>query len=253
MAETFSFYSNVPRQTLANGVPWTYKEGELMPWQKSSWGNTSVMEQLQYPTSSDVPQAASNNATTKPYTNGALNTGQLFSLASGALGMMSDYTNSRYQARALNAQASTYDNQRFLNYEAYRTNIRYMAEENLANASRLIDTYYAFGGEQMAAIAASGFDISSGEQRIIKDTFQKMANELYLANRSNYLKSFELWRSTELENARLLAAAQSARSQAKYVKKMGKVNLIAGALGTAANVYSLGQSGRTRDIGVKGV
>lgn len=201
----------------------------------------------------NVPTAASNEVTTKPYTNGGWNVGQTLALASGALGMMGDFVQSRYSARALRAQANAYEAQMPLNYESYRTNAGYTAEKNFASISRIISDYSSFEGEQKAAMAASGFDISTGDQRIIKDTRQKMANEVYLQNRSTYLESFELWRSTEIENARLKAAAEAARSQAKYVKKMGKVNLIAGAINTAANVWALGSYGKTGDVNVKGV
>lgn len=201
----------------------------------------------------NMPQAASLDPKTKPYTNGGWNVGMTTALVSGALGMMAGYTNSMYQSRALKAQANAYEAQIPLNYESYRTNVNYMAEENFANVSRIISEGKEFAGAQMASAAVSGFDVSTGEQRLVKDTYQKMANEAYLANRSTYLQSFELWRSTELENARLKAAADSARSQAKYMKRMGKINLIAGALGTIADVYSHGQSGRTKDVGVKGV
>lgn len=201
----------------------------------------------------DTSDVASANPTTKPYTNGGWNWGQTTALLSGALGMMANYTNSKYQARALNAQATSYLNQIPLNYEAYRTNVNYMSEENFANISKIISNYQSLQGEQMTTMGASGFDVSSGEHRIIKDTVDKMRIETYLANRSTYLQSFELWRSTEMENARLKAAAESARVQAKYTRKMGRINLIAGAVGTMANVYEAGSYGRTKDIGVKGV
>ena len=201
----------------------------------------------------NIPPAASSDPTLKPYTNGGLNTGQMLALASGALGMMGDLTQSKFSARALRAQANAYEAQMPLNYEAYRTNAEYMSERNFAAVSRIISDYASFEGEQKAAMGASGFDVSTGDQRIIKDTRQKMENEVYLQNRSTYLESFELWRSTEMENARLKAAADMARSQAKYVKKMGKINLISGAINTLANVWSLGSYGKTGDVNVKGV
>lgn len=203
----------------------------------------------------NVPQAASitnTAANTSDKARGGLNLGQTLALTSGALGMMGDFAQSRYSARALRAQANAYESQMGLNYEAYRTNAGYIAEQNFASVSRIISDYSAFEGQQKAAMGASGFDVSTGDQRIIKDTRDKMANEVYLANRSAQLEAFELWRSTEIENARLKAAAAMARSQAKYVKKMGKINLIAGAVNTAANVWSLGSYGRTGDVNVKG-
>ena len=217
------------------------------PWQQSI---PEVVGNI--PKLSETPTAASNNAITKPYTNGGLNAGQITALASGAMGMFADYTQSMYQSRALKAQAASYEAKMPLNYAAYRQNVNYMAEENLYAARNIISQYSSLEGTQMTAMGASGFDISSGDQRIIQDTKQKMADELYLANRTAYLQSFELWRNTEMENARLKAAAAMARNQAKYTRRMGRIGLIANALGTAANVYSAGSYGRTGDIGVKG-
>lgn len=197
----------------------------------------------------DLSLSASSNPTLKPYTNGGWNVGMTSALLTGALGMMADYTQSRYNAKALRAQANAYEAQLPLNYEAYRTNVNYLSEENFANVSRIIDEYEALSGAQMAAMGASGFDVSTGDQRILKDTQQKMRNEVYLANRSTYLQSFEMWRSTMMEENRLLAAAASARSQAKYIKKMSKVNLISGAISTAAGVMAAAYGPRLATVG----
>jgi hypothetical protein len=198
------------------------------------------------------PDAASNNPTIKPATNG-VTAGQIIGLASDAMGIYGGYLGTRGQVRALKAQAREYETQMDLNYDAYRRNVGYLAEENLANVSRIQNEYQEMLGSQSAAMGASGFDVSAGEQRIFRDTEIKADEAKYLANRSTYLQSYELWRSTELENARLKAAAKMARSQAKYTKKMGKLNLVSGLLGAAANFISLGSYGKTGDVGVKGV
>lgn len=230
----FSFYPK-PQSMVSvmgsNPQP-TAAASALPPWVNTS--GQSVMPK----SSSSIPQAASNNSSIKPYTNGGWNVAQTSALISGALGMMADYTNSRYQSRALMAQATAYDNQIPLNYAAYRTNVNYLAERNFASVSKIIDEGNAFMGAQMAQIAGAGWDMSAGEQRIPKDTYGKMTSDIYLENRSAYLQSFELWRNTEMENARLLAAAASARSQAKYLKKVRKINLISGSVSTAAGVMA---------------
>lgn len=202
---------------------------------------------------SSVPSAASNNASVKPMTNGALTTGQTLALAAGAMGIYSDYLGTKGQVASLKAQAKEYESQIPLNYAAYRNQVQYWSEENLANISRIRQEYEELSGQQMAAMGASGFDVSSGDQRILLDTALKAKNAIDLENRSTYLQSFELWRSTMIENSRLKAAAEMARSQAKYTKKMGKLNLVAGVIGTAANVLSLGSYGRTGDKNTKGV
>lgn len=188
----------------------------------------------------DLPQPASVEPTLKPYTNGAIAAKQVSTLVSGALGMMANYTNYKYQARALNAQADSYLGQMPLNYAAYRSNAQYLAEQNFANVSRVLEERDLLAGLQMAGIANSGFDMSAGEQRIIKDTYAKASSDIYLQNRSAYLQAFEMWRSTEMENNRLLAAAATARNQAKFAKKMAKINLISGTVSTAAGVMSAG-------------
>ena len=199
-----------------------------------------------------VPQAASVNPTIKPYTNG-VTAGQIIGLASDALGIYGNYLGTKGQIKSLKAQAQEYDTQRMLNYDSYRQNVQYLAEENLYNVAKIKSEYEDFEAAQSAAIGASGFDVSAGEQKIFRDTEVKAEDAKFLANRETYLQSFELWRSTEMENARLLAAAKAARSQAKYLKKMNKLNIISGALGAAANFIQLGSYGGTGDVDVRGV
>lgn len=179
--------------------------------------------------------------------------GQMIGLASDALGIYGNYLGTKGQIKSLKAQAQEYDTQRMLNYDSYRQNVKYMAEENLYNVAKIRSEYEDFEAAQSAAVGASGFDVSAGEQRIFRDTEVKAEDAKFLANRETYLQSFELWRSTQMENARLLAAAKSARSQAKYLKKMNKLNIISGALGAAANFIQLGSYGGTGDVDVRGV
>lgn len=220
-----------------------------------AWDNNVLQGGVDWATfnANKIPTAASNEQSLKPYTNGKWNAGMTSALVSGSLGMMSDFTNSMYKARALRAQATSYEAQMPLNYAAYRQNVSYLSEENFHNVARTIKNYKDLEGAQMTAMGASGFDVSAGDQRVIDDTEQKMKNEVYLQNRTAYLHSFELWRSTEMENNRLKAAANMARVQAKYQKRAGYIGLAAGALSTAAGVYSAANSGRTADIDVRGV
>ncbi len=185
-----------------------------------------------------IPSAASNEQSLKPYTNGKWNVGMTSALVSGSLGMMSDFTNSIFQARAMNASATSLLAQRPLNYAAYRQNVNYAAEQNFAAVARTLSDANSMEGLQMAMMGASGFDVSAGDQRIIADTKEKAAHDIYLQNRSAYLQSFELWRSTEMENNRLLAAARMAKVQAKYAKRTAYTNLVSGAISTAAGVMS---------------
>lgn len=215
--------------------------------------NPSLKSVSSIPTWQDsFPDAASNNATIKPATNG-VTAGQMIGLASDALGIYGNYLGTKGQIKALKAQAAEYDTQRILNYEAYKQQNQYMAEENLYNVDRTSKEYQDVLAMQMVTSGASGFDISAGEQQIFRDTEIKDLDAMYLANREAYLQSFELWRSNEMENARLIAAAKSARSQAKYLKKMNKLNIISGALGAAANFIQLGSYGGTGDVDVRGV
>lgn len=169
-----------------------------------------------------------------------INYGQLFTAASGALGILSDYTQSRYNAKALLAQAKAYDTQRALNYDAYRRNERYSGEEYLSTAENLVEQGKQLFGQQISMMAGSGMDISAGDQRIFIDDAHKLDLDMFTLNRSAYLKSVESWHTTMIEDARLVAAAKTARSEAKYIKKMAKWNIASGILGTAASVYAQG-------------
>lgn len=168
-----------------------------------------------------------------------LNTGQYFTLASGAMGVMGNYIKSRYDAKALKAQAAAYEAQIPSNYAAYREQIEYMGEQNLYNVNEIRQQYDALFGEQVAQLGASGFDVSSGDERILADTESKKKDAIYLQNRSAYLQSFELWKDTMMENSRLEAAAKSSRAEAKYMKKMAKYDILSGILNTGAKVYGL--------------
>lgn len=180
-----------------------------------------------------------------PYTSSTIpsskwNAGQTFALASGALGTMAGYTQSRYQAKALLAQADAYEAQRGLNYSAYRRNERYAGEEYLSQAENLVEQGKQLFGQQMAMLGGSGMDVSAGDQRILLDDAHKLDLDLFTLNRSAYLQSVESWTQTMIEDTRLIAAAKTARNEAKFVKKMAKWNLASGILSTAANVYSKG-------------
>lgn len=262
MANSLDRILNIPaaRQVQANANlswarnnNWNYNLSGISP--KPSLGSgivpTANKLDLNYD-STGVPVAASTDPKLKPYTNG-ITAGQMISLASDALGLYGDYLGTRGQVRSLKAQAREYDNQRALNYAAYRRNVDYLAEENLADVSRIRAEYQDVTGTQLAAMGASGFDVSAGEQRVLADTQQKQRDAIYLANRTAYLQSYELWRSTELENARLKAAAQMARSQAKYTKRMGRIGLASGVLNAAANFINLGSYGGTGNVDVRGV
>ena len=175
-----------------------------------------------------------------------LNTAQKFSLASGAMGILSDYTQSRYNAKALLAQAKAYESQRALNYEAYRRNQKYAGEEYLSQAVNVIEQGKQLFGQQVAMMGGSGFDVSAGDQRILMDTEHTVQNDLFTINRSAYLQSFEALHTTMIEDARLVAAAKTARAEAKFTKKMAKWNIAAGILNTAADVYSKGYGPRLK-------
>ena len=184
-------------------------------------------------------KVASANPTTKQYTNGKWNVGMSAALASGALGTFANYTQALYQSKAYSAQAAAYDQQVAMNYMAYRYNMKYLGEQNFWEVANLFDEEYAFEGEQIATIAASGYDMSAGEQRVIADTRDnKYGHRIYLQNRGAYLQSIEAYKETMMEANRLLAAAAMARRQAKYARRLSRVALVAGAVNTAAGVMN---------------
>lgn len=169
------------------------------------------------------------------------NAGQGFTAAAGTFQAAGNIMSAIYSSKGYRAEAKSYEQQMLQNYSSYMQNIRYMGEQNLSRISSLLDEGRSLLGEQMVASAASMMDISSGDQRVFKDTKAKISNEIYLANRANYLKSHELYVSTMAENAYLAAAAKSARRNAKYASILGGINTAAGLAQTAAGVYYYGK------------
>ena len=174
--------------------------------------------------------------------------------ASGMFGIAAQAVNDKAKYNSLNAQAKAYESQIALNNASYRNQIGYIAEQNFADVSRIISEYDEFQGQQMVAAGASGFDISAGEQRLTKDTTKKRNTAVDLRNRNAFNQSYEIYRSTMIENIRLQAAADMARRQAKFTRNMGYFNIAAGIVSTAAKAYQLNPSQkRTQDVDVKGV
>ena len=137
----------------------------------------------------------------------------LFSAATSfAQGMVSN----RATARAAKTQAySLRANARFALMQANTQN--QYANEQLANAVwGTYDQRDKMLGSQRTAMAASGFDVSAGDQRLTADTIRQTDAVVSGMNRSAYLQAFENERAAMLEANRLEYAAKSADITAKY-------------------------------------
>lgn len=91
------------------------------------------------------------------------------------------------------------------------------ANEQLANAVwGRFDQENKMLGYQRAVRAASGFDVSTGDQRLTADTIRQTDAVVSGMNRSAYLQAFENEGAAMLEANRLEYAAESADITAKY-------------------------------------
>ena len=93
------------------------------------------------------------------------------------------------------------------------------------NANRL-------AGQQVAAMGASGFDVSSGDKRLIYDTYSKALAKEEGLNRSYMLQAFEDEMQTANDIAHYNMQAIMARTARKqYTGFRGATNIVTSALG----------------------
>lgn len=198
-----------------------------------------------YPTpTGKAPSAASNSYATKNSALGRYNTAvQALTAVSTGIEIGQILSSSRAQARALEARARTNMQQMDFNYAASRLQSQYWGEKNLSKVAHILEEGKITIGEASAGMGGSGFDVSAGDQRVLRYSSTETAKDIDAENRTNYLRSFELWRSTMLENVRLQGEARLLQSQAKAVKRAGKIGAISrgisGALGMLSSSYNI--------------
>lgn len=99
------------------------------------------------------------------------------------------------------------------------------------NANRLT-------GQQVAAMGASGFDVSAGDKRLIYDTYSKALAKEEGLNRSYMLQAFEDEMQTANDIAHYNMQAIMARTARKqYTGFRGATNIITSALGGYLQAY----------------
>ena len=143
-----------------------------------------------------------------------------------------------------------------MNAAAYRSQARmallqaeqqsgYINEEAAQNVWNIAARASSLRGTQKAAMGASGFDVSTGDKRIIDDTTYRANEAAAGVNRTAYLQAFETQKQAALEASRLEYAAKAQEAIAKRsspFKAFIASNFA--ALGAfAGNVGDLGKAG----------
>lgn len=152
-----------------------------------------------------------------------------------------------------------------MNANTYRTQARlallnadkqsaYINEQAAHQVWNTYDTASRLRGSQVAAMGASGFDVSSGDRRLLQDTENRANAQAAGINRTAYLQSFETQLQAAMEASRLEYAAK-AQDAIRKQSSSGKAFLGAtfAALGAfAGNVGTLSAagafSGPSRDV-----
>lgn len=96
------------------------------------------------------------------------------------------------------------------------TQNQYLNEQLANQVWGTYDQRDKFLSSQNAAMAASGFDVSTGDMRLTADTIRQTDDVVSGMNRSAYLQAFETNRAAMMEASRLEYAAKSADITAKY-------------------------------------
>ena len=113
---------------------------------------------------------------------------------------------------------------------------KYRNEELGQQVWNIGDQIRTFMGQQSASMAATGFDISTGDQRILNDTLRRGLEKISGLNRTYYLQQFEDELQTQNDILQYNFDAYSQRQIAKqYSGKLG-----AARVGMAAGIGALG-------------
>ena len=138
-----------------------------------------------YPTpTGKAPAAASNSYATKNSALGRYNTAvQALTAVSTGIEIGQILSSSRAQARALEARARSNMQQMDLNYAASRLQSKYWGEENLSKVSHILEEGKITIGEAMAGMGGSGFDVSAGDQRVLRYSGTETAKDIDAALR----------------------------------------------------------------------
>lgn len=212
-----------------------------------SLGNASDSQKLNTPTS----------ATTANIKSGGLDKlGLATGIFAGVGSLSTDLLSTHMANEAYASQASAYRTNARLGIMAAQQENEYLNEQAAQQVWNIYDQSSQLQGQQIAAMAASGFtDISTGDQRLIEDTRNRANRAASGLNRSAYLQSFENTRQARMEAARLEYAAQMADISKEYNSNaLSWTSRGLGALGSALGAYSAfsSSSGSGGNINVLG-
>lgn len=176
-------------------------------------------------------------------------------LLSGGLSFISNLSSNYVNSKTAGMLADSYRTQARLAILQANQQNQYLNEQGAQEIWNLYDQQNAMLGAQTAAMGASGFDVSSGDQRLLQDTRNKTEAAVSGINRSMFLQAFETTRAARMEASRLNYAAQA---QELIKKQYSGLSGIMNA-GFSAGLNALGAyfslktpTGKTGNIDVSG-
>lgn len=155
-------------------------------------------------------------------------------IAMGVLSGISAYGSNkiaRANAKMAESQAKTNAELARLNFNR-RT--QYRNEELGQQVWNIAQQGRELAGAQNASMAASGFDVSTGDQRILTDTLQRNLDKISGVNRTYYLQQFEDELQTENDILQYNFDAYSQRQIAKSYSGWRGAARVGMAAGTSA-------------------
>lgn len=166
----------------------------------------------------------------------------------GIFGGLSAYSSNKTTKMASKAAESAAKINAKLAYQQFATQAGYLNEELGQEIKNTYENMLQSMGTQKAAMGASGFDISTGDQRIMADTYNRNMDRQSGMRRTAYLQNFENERQALSDVLQYNFQAWSARQQRKNVSglrgaaKIG-IGVATGALGQF-NPTKFGGKGR---------
>ena len=156
----------------------------------------------------------------------------------GISSYMAQYLQNKITASQSRIASSQYRSQANLTMLAAQQQSLY---DNEALAQQVWNEYAAsreLSGQQRALMAVSGFDVSTGDQRILSDTIRKTDDVVAGLNRTAQINTFEQNRAAIMEANRLEYSARMQDVVAKYTSGWrGQLSSISAGLNSAMGSY----------------
>lgn len=119
----------------------------------------------------------------------------------------------------------------------------------------LMESKDIFKGKQLAYMGATGFDVSTGENRLLADTERRFQEQNTELNRQAYLETFERFHQAYMDKIQYDAQAKIHDVNAKYASGWrGTLSAFSNAtLSALGGYFQFAQpNGRLQDVGVQG-